>query len=118
VRHERGQEGVLKGHIGSGPVFYLSPSAILRRLVEDYVRRPGPGHPAAQRLESLSERRVEVQTLIGGGRTNAEIAETLFLSQATVKSHVGRIFAKLGLRDRAQAVIVAYETGLIIPGAA
>ena len=91
--------------------------SILRRLIEDYVRRPGPGHGSAQRLEPLSEREIEVLKLIGRGRTNAEIAEELYLSEATVKSHVGRVFAKLDVRDRAQAVIVAYETGLITPGA-
>jgi len=64
----------------------------------------------------LTRRELEVLTLLGRGRSNAELAKTLTLSEATVKTHVARIFAKLELRDRAQAVVLAYETGLVKPG--
>lgn len=67
-------------------------------------------------LTPLTPRELEVLTLLGRGRSNAELARELTLSEATVKTHVARIFAKLALRDRAQAVVLAYETGLIAPG--
>ncbi|MEV6419959.1 response regulator transcription factor [Streptomyces sp. NPDC051662] len=99
----------------------LSPS-ITRRLVERFAfsdHRPGPppGLPAVHRdLTALTPRELEVLTLMGGGLSNAELARELTLSEATVKTHVARIFAKLALRDRAQAVVLAYETGLVSPG--
>ena len=100
----------------------LSPS-ITRRLVEKFAAepaqtRPNPGGvPAVHRdLASLTPRELEILTLLGRGRSNAELAEALTLSEATVKTHVAHIFAKLALRDRAQAVVVAYETGLVAPG--
>ncbi|MEV8530727.1 response regulator transcription factor [Streptomyces sp. NPDC051211] len=89
---------------------------------------PGPAAPAAARLRTSASRRVhrdlagltprelEVLTLMGRGLSNTELAQKLTLSEATVKTHVARIFAKLGLRDRAQAVVLAYETGLVSPG--
>ena len=92
----------------------LAPT-VLRRIVEDYVARPEPG--AAAPPPQLTDREVDVLRLIGRGRSNGEIAGELFLSEATVKTHVTRIFTKLGLRDRAQAVVLAYETGLVTPGA-
>ena len=93
----------------------LAPE-ITRRMIEDYVRRlaPATGPPAA--LAELTPRELEVLQLIAEGLSNAEIAGRLFLSEPTVKSHVGRIFSKLDLRDRAQAVILAYESGLVSPG--
>jgi DNA-binding NarL/FixJ family response regulator len=95
----------------------LAP-AITRRLIEDYVRRPRLEHSAAP-LHELTNREREVLELIGRGRSNAEIASALFVSEGTVKTHVNRILRKLRLRDRVQAVVVlAYETGLIEPGAA
>ena len=93
----------------------LAPS-VTRRLVEDFVRRPPPGEASIERLADLTDREREVLTLIGRGRSNAEIAGELFVSGATVKTHVNRILSKLGLRDRVQAVVLAYETGLVRPG--
>uniref|UniRef100_A0AAU2JIB3 Response regulator transcription factor n=1 Tax=Streptomyces sp. NBC_00049 TaxID=2903617 RepID=A0AAU2JIB3_9ACTN len=98
----------------------LSPS-ITRRLVERCA--PGAAVPdrtttatAHRELAALTPREREVLTLMGHGRSNAELARDLTLSEATVKTHVARIFAKLSLRDRAQAVVLAYETGLVTPG--
>jgi DNA-binding NarL/FixJ family response regulator len=93
----------------------LAPS-VTRRLVEDFVRRPPPGEERPELLTSLTEREQEVLALIARGLSNAEIAAQLFLSGATVKTHVNRILSKLGLRDRVQAVVAAYETGLVRPG--
>ncbi len=92
----------------------LAPS-ITRRLVRRYASGGGP--PAVHRdLGALTPREREVLTLMGHGHSNAELAARLTLSEATVKTHVTRIFAKLNLRDRAQAVVLAYETGLVSPG--
>jgi len=74
--------------------------------------------PAARALEALTPREREVLTLVGRGHSNAEIAERLVLSPLTAKTHVARVFAKLGARDRAQLVVAAYETGLITAGGA
>ncbi|MFD4676079.1 response regulator [Lentzea sp. NPDC058450] len=92
----------------------LAPS-ITRRLVERFASGAAP--VVHQDLTALTPREREVLTLVGGGRSNGEIAALLTLSEATVKTHVARVFAKLGLRDRAQAVVLAYETGLVTPGA-
>jgi len=92
----------------------LSPS-ITRRLIEEFVRTPAPPATPAPELASLTEREREVLALIGRGLANQEIAERLFLSMATVKTHVNRLFSKLRLRDRAQAVVLAYETGIVRP---
>jgi DNA-binding NarL/FixJ family response regulator len=92
----------------------LAPS-ITRRLVERFAPRPRePGLPGRD-LSALTPRELEVLGLIGQGMSNAELASALTLSQATVKTHVARILAKLDLRDRVQAVVLAYETGLISP---
>jgi DNA-binding NarL/FixJ family response regulator len=90
----------------------LAPS-ITRRLVEDFARRPARAAPA--RIELLTPREQEVLELIGQGRNNTEIGELLVVGEATVKTHVGRVLMKLGLRDRVQAVIYAYESGLVGP---
>jgi DNA-binding NarL/FixJ family response regulator len=90
----------------------LAPG-ITRRLIEEYVRRPAPGATRPAALRDLSERELDVLRLIARGRSNQEIAAELFIGEATVKTHIGRIFAKLGLRDRAQAVVAAYEAGLV-----
>jgi DNA-binding NarL/FixJ family response regulator len=87
-----------------------------RRLIEAFVRRPPPGSQRPQQLQQLSDRELEVLRLIAHGHSNKEIAQTLFLSEATEKTHLTRVFTKLGLRDRVQAVVLAYETGLVEPG--
>ena len=94
----------------------LAP-AITRRLVEEFVRRPPPGRRPKQ-VEGLTPRELEILQYIGRGLSNAEIAAALVLAETTVKTHVTRTLTKLGLRDRVQAVVLAYETGLILPGAA
>jgi DNA-binding NarL/FixJ family response regulator len=94
----------------------LAPS-VTRRLIADFARQR-PASPASRglRLNGLTDRETEVLELLARGRSNTEIAEALVLAEQTVKTHVSRIFTKLGLRDRAQAVIFAYESGLISPG--
>ncbi|MEV0413099.1 response regulator transcription factor [Streptomyces sp. NPDC050448] len=97
----------------------LAPS-VARRLIEEYTAataRPAAGALPAQRLEVLTARERETLLHLGRGLSNAEIAAALVVSEHTVKSHVGNVLAKLGLRDRIQAVICAYETGLIAAGA-
>jgi DNA-binding NarL/FixJ family response regulator len=93
----------------------LAPS-ITRRLIEDYCRHPPPGLDQPAAAKELSPRELEVLRLVARGMANAEIAGELFLSEATVKSHVARILGKLGLRDRVQAVVLAYESGIVRPG--
>jgi DNA-binding NarL/FixJ family response regulator len=92
----------------------LAP-VITRRLIEDFVRRPPPGSGPPVELDELSNRELEVLKLIAQGLSNAEIAASLFLSEATVKTHVTHILGKLRLRDRVQAVVLAYECGLVKP---
>jgi DNA-binding NarL/FixJ family response regulator len=93
----------------------LAP-AITRRLVERFTAAARPADAAqSPRLSELTARELEVLRLIARGRSNAEIATELVLGENTIKTHVSRVFAKLGLRDRAQAVVVAYETGLVVP---
>jgi DNA-binding NarL/FixJ family response regulator len=93
----------------------LAPS-VTRRLIEAFARRPPETAPSPSRLASLTARERDVLMMLARGRSNAEIAVGLFVSEATVKTHVGNLLAKLGLRDRVQAVILAYETGLVVPG--
>jgi DNA-binding NarL/FixJ family response regulator len=93
----------------------LAPS-ITRRLIADFARRPRTDRPPPAALQSLTSREREVLVLIAEGLSNQEIAERLVVAEQTVKTHVGRILAKVGLRDRAQAVVTAYETGLVTPG--
>ncbi|GAA2713317.1 response regulator [Actinoplanes palleronii] len=100
--------------VGTGDAL-LAPS-ITRRLVQRFAADPA-ARPAVHRdLSPLTPRETEVLALLGRGRSNTELAADLSLSEATVKTHVARIFAKLDLRDRAQAVVLAYETGLVTPG--
>ncbi|GAB7051304.1 response regulator [Catenuloplanes indicus] len=89
---------------------------LTRRLMEAYTRDQAPAAGDDPRLAALSEREHEVLVAIGQGWTNTEIAERLVLTESTVKKHVGRVLAKVGARDRVQAVIVAYDTGLVRPG--
>jgi DNA-binding NarL/FixJ family response regulator len=91
---------------------------ITRRLLEEDARRPPPGTAFPESLSGLTERELEVLRLVARGGSNAEIARDLFLSAGTVKTHVGRILAKIGARDRTQAVVLAYESGLVRPGEA
>ncbi|HEV2059343.1 MAG TPA: response regulator transcription factor [Solirubrobacteraceae bacterium] len=92
----------------------LSPS-LTQRVVARYVRGPAPDAVATE-LEQLTARELQVLCLIARGLNNTEIARELLLAETTVKTHIGHIFGKLGLRDRAQAVVLAYEKGLISPG--
>jgi DNA-binding NarL/FixJ family response regulator len=94
----------------------LAP-AITQRLIAEFVRRPPPGSGEPTELSELTERELEVLKLIARGLSNGEIASALFVSEATVKTHVTHVLTKLKLRDRVQAVVLAYESGLIHPGA-
>jgi DNA-binding NarL/FixJ family response regulator len=94
----------------------LAPE-ITRRLVDRFVTGLRPGAVSSPELDELTEREREVLQLIAGGLSNAEIAARLVVSDGTVKTHVARILSKLGLRDRVQAVVFAYECGLVSPGA-
>lgn len=89
----------------------LAPS-VTRRLIAEFVRRPEPARPPSRSLDGITDRELEVLGLIARGLSNTEITEHLHLSLATVKTHIGRLLTKLRARDRAQLVIVAYETGL------
>jgi DNA-binding NarL/FixJ family response regulator len=93
----------------------LAPS-VTRRLLDQYLSRRQPGDPTDVRLRRLTDRESDVLRLLARGLSNGEIAATLFLGDATVKTHVGRILTKLGVRDRLQAVVLAYDTGLVQPG--
>ena len=93
----------------------LAPS-VTRRLIEAFAHRPPEATPSPSAIASVTAREKEVLLLLARGRSNAEIAAALFVSEATVKTHVASLLAKLGLRDRVQAVILAYETGLVAPG--
>jgi DNA-binding NarL/FixJ family response regulator len=89
---------------------------ITRRLLHEFASRPEPLRQAPASLEVLTARELEVLTLMARGLSNAEIAEELVVGETTVKTHVGHVLMKLGLRDRVQAVVVAYEEGLVRPG--
>jgi DNA-binding NarL/FixJ family response regulator len=94
----------------------LAP-AITRRLIEDFCRGPAPGGTTdGSDAGGLSEREREVVRLIAAGLSNAEIASSLYLSEATIKSHITRILARIGLRDRTQIAVYAYEHGIVRPG--
>ena len=93
----------------------LAPS-VTQRLIHDHLSRSRPDAAMRQRLDVLTDREREVLVLIGRGRSNAEIAEQLVVSEATVKTHVNHVLGKLALRDRVQAVVLAYESGLITAG--
>jgi DNA-binding NarL/FixJ family response regulator len=91
----------------------LSPT-VTRRLIAEFASRAQP--PPARRLEVLTKRESEITAIVGAGLSNDEIAERLYLSPATVKTHINRAMSKLGARDRAQLVVFAYESGLVRPG--
>jgi DNA-binding NarL/FixJ family response regulator len=91
----------------------LAPG-VTRRLIDEFARQPGPA-PEVRQIAGITERERQVLTLVGRGMSNAEIAQHLYVSVATVKTYVGRLIAKLGARDRVQLVIAAYEAGLVPP---
>ncbi|HWK28630.1 MAG TPA: helix-turn-helix transcriptional regulator, partial [Solirubrobacter sp.] len=84
--------------------------------IEEFARRPVPPPGGPTELAELTAREREILTLVARGLTNAEIADRLVVGESTVKTHIGNVFTKLALRDRVQAVVLAYETGLVRPG--
>ena len=94
----------------------LIAPAVTRAVIEEFVRRSPGERPPAPALDELTDREREVLELLARGMSNAEIADRLVVSAGTVKTHVAHVLAKLGLRDRVQAVILAYEAGVIVPG--
>lgn len=102
-------------HVIAAGEALLAPK-LLRRMIEAYCQRPSP-QGSRDALANLTEREVQVLTLVGRGLSNNEIATSMHLGEATVKTHLGHVFQKLALRDRVQAVVHAYESGLVIPGA-
>jgi DNA-binding NarL/FixJ family response regulator len=103
-------------HVVASGEALLAPS-ITKRVIEEYARRPPPRDGLPPELSELTAREIDVLRLLARGCSNAEIAQELFLGETTVKTHVARILQKLRLRDRVQAVVVAYESGLVQPGA-
>jgi DNA-binding NarL/FixJ family response regulator len=95
----------------------LSPS-VTRRLIEEFVQRPEPVAATLMLPNDLTDREREALELLARGLSNREIAATMYIGEATAKTHVSRLLTKLGVRDRVQAVVLAYETGLVRPGAA
>ena len=102
-------------HVVAAGDALLAPP-VTRRLIEEFARRPTPPPEGPVELAELTAREREILTLIARGLTNAEIASEVVVGESTVKTHVGNILMKLGLRDRVQAVVLAYETGLVRPG--
>jgi DNA-binding NarL/FixJ family response regulator len=115
VKDATPEEIVRAIRVVAGGEALLAP-AITARLIREFARHAPAARLAQDRLVALTDREREVMALIAHGLSNAEIAATLTLSHATVKTHVSRILAKLGARDRAQLVVLAYETGLVVPG--
>jgi DNA-binding NarL/FixJ family response regulator len=109
---ERLVEAIHVVHAGDA---LLSPS-VTRRLIEDFARRTDPIHPPAEVIAVLTPREREALALVARGLSNLEIAQRLHVTEATVKSHVSNVLTKLGLRDRVQAVVFAYEHGLVVAG--
>ena len=103
-------------HAAKGSDALLAP-AVTRRLIERFARRRPPTKASVRVADELTARELEVLRLVASGLSNSEIAQELHLSATTVKTHVARVLMKLGLRDRVQAVVVAYESGLVTPGA-
>jgi DNA-binding NarL/FixJ family response regulator len=109
------EELVRAVRVVAGGESLLAPR-VTRRLIEEFARRPAPAEHRPEALAALTAREHEVLELVARGHSNAEIATELVISEQTVKTHVGNVLAKLGLRDRIQGVILAYEVGLIQPG--
>jgi DNA-binding NarL/FixJ family response regulator len=101
-------------HVVAAGEALLAPS-VTKKLLEEFSRSPATNIPRPG-IADLTEREVEVLRYLAGGMSNAEIADALFVSDATIKTHVSHILTKLGVRDRVQAVVAAYESGLVIPG--
>jgi DNA-binding NarL/FixJ family response regulator len=93
----------------------LAP-AVIRRLIERFCGQPPPADGLPESMAELTSRELEVLKLVARGLSNRQIGESLFLSEATVKTHLAHVYAKLSVRDRVQAVVLAYETGLVHPG--
>jgi DNA-binding NarL/FixJ family response regulator len=93
----------------------LIAPAITRRLIEEFAHRPGPSDASRKPVSGLTEREVEVLGMVAKGLSNAEVARELYMSPATAKTHVSRLLTKLQARDRAQLVMIAYETGIAVP---
>jgi DNA-binding NarL/FixJ family response regulator len=93
----------------------LIAPAITRRLIEEFAHRPGPSEASRKPVSGLTERELEVLGMVAKGLSNAELARELFMSPATAKTHVSRLLTKLQARDRAQLVMIAYETGVAVP---
>jgi DNA-binding NarL/FixJ family response regulator len=115
LKDVRREELVNAVRVIAGGDALLAP-ALTRRLIEDFVRRPPPGTTTTGAFAELTDRETGVLRLVARGLSNAEIAEELVVSDATVKTHVARILSKLGLRDRIQVVVMAYESGFVQPG--
>lgn len=94
----------------------LAPT-VTKRLIEEFAKRPEPGNPEAALPDELTEREHEALRLLARGMSNREIAAEMFVGEATAKTHVSRLLTKLGVRDRVQAVVLAYEAGIVTPGA-
>jgi DNA-binding NarL/FixJ family response regulator len=114
VKDTEPDELVQAVRVVAGGEALLSPS-VTRRLIEEFATRAKPPHPSA-RLEELTEREREVVALVAEGLSNEEIGRRLYVSPATAKTHVSRAMGKAGARDRAQLVVIAYESGLVRPG--
>ena len=114
LKDARGEELVQAVRVVAAGEGLLAPT-VTRRLIAEFARRPGPDRGKPVRLKALTPRETEVLRLIAAGLSNAEIAQSFVLGEQTVKTHVGRILHKLDLRDRAQAVVLAYESGLVRP---
>jgi DNA-binding NarL/FixJ family response regulator len=110
------REQIIEGITAVAAGEALASPSVTRRLIERFVDTPGPAPAPPPQLEELTPREREVLELMARGLSNTELAEHLYLSEKTVKTHVGRILMKLGLRDRVQAVILAYEAGIVAPG--
>jgi DNA-binding NarL/FixJ family response regulator len=102
-------------HVVAAGDALLAP-AITKRLIEEFAKRPTPPPDGPVELAELTAREREILRLVARGMSNAEIAAELIVGESTVKTHVGNVLMKLGLRDRVQAVVLAYETGLVRPG--
>jgi DNA-binding NarL/FixJ family response regulator len=111
-----GEDLIRAVQVVAGGGAWLDPT-VAGKVLETYRRVGLPRAAEAARLDELTEREAEVLRLVAQGAANPEIAERLFISEATVKSHIGRVFAKLGLRDRAAAIVFAFDHGLVEPGA-